>query len=912
MAKPNTKVAKASKKAAKAVVEEVPSDSEDSAPWDDSDNVEMDQDDDEEDVDGQSDQWEGEDDEEEEGNDNEDQEEGDAEGDDDEEGSEAKKAKIKDEEKQRASRVEQKQLLAERKASKPNGALIQQLKKLWETIRQKRISTELRNEKMKELMDLITGKIQEVTFRHDAARVIQSALKHGSSAQREIIAEELKGKYATLACSQYGRFIVSKILNMCPTHRVAVLKEFQGQVRKLMRHRDAAFVIEEAYSQFANATQRNSLMEEFYGPEFALFKAEVAKPLHTIIAENPSKKAAIIKNIRETISSFLEKSAANIGPHTILHRLILDYLLLLPPPTPYAAPSGSATAATPTEAPVSSSAFMVDLLKDHLVHILHTREGARVAQLTLLHSTPKDRKYILKTFKSLVPKIAKEQFGHGVLITLCESVDDTVLVSKTILSELVKAGEGVNPGELLRDPYASRVVLYLLAGRCKRYQASYLLQELAEMDVVRKVTSKKEDEVRRKELVAALSGSWLDLCTQFVGELVRSKSGGQVLVEVLKNADGDKTTLIQAIAATTAGTMESYKAESAPIVTKPAVFNAAKKLADDAKADKEKKAAELAKDNLDEPDMAEHVLINRQATFTLKEMIAGRRVVKAGEVAEPLSETCNAVGLEIGKAIAPQFEYWLKYCAADATKTAGASFVFLALLENKDAAVVASLLGAKDKRQKKCGKLVGELEAVAEKAQAEAVVPRTVGGKRKRKEEPKAAASQGARQAAISIVLKKNLVLESLRGFNTNLYLGKEGGKELTTETPSTVEIQAISADIEENGVKLKLTVIDTPEIGGASPVVAKSDTMTEEEFKNFKVRILEDIATHKINIYSPPTYDNDDPETIQENKEIVSCIPFAVVGADRDIDVGAGRKIRGVNTHGESLRWTMKSPATL
>ncbi|KAJ3009044.1 UNVERIFIED_CONTAM: pumilio domain member 6 [Siphonaria sp. JEL0065] len=754
MTKSNTKVAKPSKKAAKPAVEDVPSDSEDSAPWDDSENVVMDQDEDEEEVDGEADQWEGEDDEEDDGNDDEDQE--GAEGDDDEEGSEAKKAKVKDEEKQRASRVEQKQLLAERKASKPNGALIQQLKKLWETIRQKRISTELRNEKMEELMGLITGKIQEVTFRHDAARVIQSALKHGNSAQREIIAEELKGKYAILACSQYGRFIVSKILNMCPTHRVAVLKEFQGQVRKLMRHRDAAFVIEEAYSQFANAAQRNSLMEEFYGPEFALFKAEVAKPLHTIIAENPLKKAAIIKNIRETISSFLEKSAANIGPHTILHRLILDYLLLLPPPTPNAAPSGSAATATPTEAPASSSAFMVDLLKDHLVHILHTREGARVAQLTLLHSTPKDRKYILKTFKSLVPKIAKEQFGHAVLITLCESVDDTVLVSKTILSELVKAGEGVNPGELLRDPYASRVVLYLLAGRSKRYQTSYLLQELEEMDVVRKVTSKKEDEVRRKELVAALSGFWVDLCVQFVGELVRSKSGGQVLVEVLKNADGDKTALIQAIAATTAGTIESYKAESAPIAVKPAVFNAAKKLADDAKADKEKKAAQLAKDNLDEPDMTEHVLINRQATFTLKEMIAGRRVVKVGEFAESLSETCNAVGLEVGKAIAPQFEYWLKYCAADASKTAGASFVFLALLENKDAAVVAALMGAKDKRQKKYGKLAGELEAVAEKAQAAAVVPKpAAGGKRKRKEEPNAAASQGARQAAISIVLKK-------------------------------------------------------------------------------------------------------------------------------------------------------------
>ncbi|KAI9350745.1 armadillo-type protein [Obelidium mucronatum] len=757
MAKVSQKVSKAAaapKAKAKPVTEIVESDSEDSAPWEDA-NVDDEEDDGEEMDEDQEVNDDGDDND----DDNDDEEEKD---DDDEEGSEAKKAKVKDEEKQRASRAEQKQLLAERKASKPNGALIQQLKKLWETIRQKRISTELRNEKMEELMGLITGKIQEVTFRHDAARVIQSALKHGNSAQREIIAEELRGKYAILACSQYGRFIVSKILNMCPTHRAAVLKEFQGQVRKLMRHRDAAFVIEEAYSQFANAAQRNSLMEEFYGPEFALFKAEVAKPLHVIIAENPSKKAAIIKNIRETISSFLEKSAANIGPHTILHRLILDYLLLLPPPTP-ANNTNSATTTTPTEPATSSSAFMVDLLKDHLIHILHTREGARVAQLTLLHSTPKDRKYILKTFKSLVPKIAKEQFGHAVLITLCESVDDTVLVSKTILSELVKAGEGVNPGELLRDPYASRVVLYLLAGRSKRYQTSYLLQELEEMDVVRKVTSKKEDEVRRRELVVALSGNWIELCTQFVGELVRSKSGGQVLVEVLKNAEGDKTPLIEAIAATTAGTIESYKSDSAPLAAKPAVFNAAKKLADDAKADKEKKAAELAKDNMDEPDMAEHVLINRQATFTLKEMIAGRRVIApkgsgdAGAAAEPLSETCEVVGLAVAKAVAPQFEYWIKYCAADATRTAGASFVLLSLLENKNADILNALLGAKDKRQKKFGKVVSDLETVVEKSQAAAVTPAAAkGGKRKRNDESKANSSpQGARQAAISIVLKK-------------------------------------------------------------------------------------------------------------------------------------------------------------
>ena len=49
--------------------------------------------------------------------------------------------------------------------------------------------------------------------------------------------------------------------------------------------------------------------------------------------------------------------------------------------------------------------------------------------------------------------------------------------------------------------------------------------------------------------------------------------------------------------------------------------------------------------------------------------------------------------------------------------------------------------------------------------------------------------------------------------FNTGLYPPKEN-VEPTHETPETVEIQSITADIEENGVKLRLTVVDSPGFG--------------------------------------------------------------------------------------------------
>ncbi|CAL1695256.1 unnamed protein product [Somion occarium] len=184
--------------------------------------------------------------------------------------------------------------------------------------------------------------------------------------------------------------------------------------------------------------------------------------------------------------------------------------------------------------------------------------------------------------------------------------------------------------------------------------------------------------------------------------------------------------------------------------------------------------------------------------------------------------------------------------------------------------------------------------------------------------------------------LGKSTLINTL--FNTRLYPPTEPLPP-SAERPQTVAIESISADIEENGVRLRLTVVDTPGFGDFvnndeswKPIVenieSRFDSYLEQEnrvnrqkiidnrvhaclyfiqptghslkpidiefMRQLHTKVLADIAYHKIHIFQAPTYENEDEEAIAEAEEIASKIPFAVVGSDRLVTTPDGRKVRG------------------
>ena len=113
----------------------------------------------------------------------------------------------------REAHAKQKALAKERKNAKPNADVIERSKKLWEKLRLKsHVEKDERKELVKELFEIITGRVKDFVFKHDSVRVIQTAIKYSTMEQRRMIARELKGEFKVLSEGKYSKFLIAKLV----------------------------------------------------------------------------------------------------------------------------------------------------------------------------------------------------------------------------------------------------------------------------------------------------------------------------------------------------------------------------------------------------------------------------------------------------------------------------------------------------------------------------------------------------------------------------------------------------------------------------------------------------------------------------------------------------------------------------
>ncbi|KAJ1976629.1 Pumilio y domain member 6 [Dimargaris xerosporica] len=404
------------------------------------------------------------------------------------------------------------------KVAKKVPDLIAKAKELWTQASSTTLPKAERTEAVNRLMDHLQGHIHEVCFRKDGSRILQTCLKYGSPEQRDMIVTELKGSYMAMTRQPYTRHLFSKMLMYCTGQRTAMIGELHGNIRKLIGHKEASQVIEEVFVVYSNVKQRTMLVQEFYGPEFALFK-DNPQTLEDILTNSPDKRDAVFRNLLENITDAINKSTIN---HNIMHQPVLEYATLA------------------SDAEIQR---LIDAIKEDVVHILHSKEGYKAAMLLFLRANAKDRKTILKSFKSFVKKICMEEYGHLVMIQIFDALDDTVFLGKIISTEVSK-----NLGELITSKEGRRVLAYPFAGRSLKFFGKQSIELLQSHDQVRDTTSKKDAKVREAEIRRLLFEPLLKYFVANLEDAIQDAFPSQVLAEFMINAEGDLSALCERLA----------------------------------------------------------------------------------------------------------------------------------------------------------------------------------------------------------------------------------------------------------------------------------------------------------------------------------------------------------------------------
>ena len=171
---------------------------------------------------------------------------------------------------------------------------------------------------------------------------------------------------------------------------------------------------------------------------------------------------------------------------------------------------------------------LLSMAADGLPHLLSSRDGVVAAVALLGIASAKQKKNFIKELKGKFFEMAKNSVTCSVVIRLFDSVDDTVLIGKTILSELVGA-EYERCLELILHPCGRIPFLVALGKRSAIYPPD--LQLFAQAPVV---SSMKDEATRMEEIRAKLVPSLKKVIDTNLTALAQNETAKDVILAFIK------------------------------------------------------------------------------------------------------------------------------------------------------------------------------------------------------------------------------------------------------------------------------------------------------------------------------------------------------------------------------------------
>ncbi|CAG9827685.1 unnamed protein product [Diabrotica balteata] len=407
-----------------------------------------------------------------------------------------------------------KELQLKRKQNKVGFDVIVKAKRIGEELRKKTLNggEQKRIQLINELHSLLKGggHYPKFVLAHDTARIVQWLLKYASDLVINQISKELIPVSVSMLQSKYGIHCVKRLLKYGKSEiRSQVIDAMVGHAVKLSTYTISAPLVEYAFSTWATPLQKQYLVQEFYGDLYRSTKDNNVKHLRDTYKDNPGLKDANLGATKANLTKILNKSLLDSG---LVQTVLYQYL---------------------SECSAEDRSELISQLVPHIVVISNSKDGAKAAMQCIWYGSTKDRKGIMKAVKEHVVELSKHEHGHATIITLIDCIDDTVLLHKIIVSEILK-----NAKDLAINEWGMKVLLWLVAPADSTNFHPLFIKEIT--DGREASTSKKSAEIRRKEILGYSIPTLLELVAKDAEFCLSSPSLAIKMIAIVKAGSGEE------------------------------------------------------------------------------------------------------------------------------------------------------------------------------------------------------------------------------------------------------------------------------------------------------------------------------------------------------------------------------------
>ncbi|XP_060663823.1 protein penguin [Drosophila nasuta] len=400
---------------------------------------------------------------------------------------------------------EKKELKLKRKQTRDTYEVTVEVKKIYEQL--KCNATKNKDtlvQQMYKLLNVSADNINKVAKAHDTARILQCMIKFGSPALRVELSDKLMPDAVTMCQSKYSHFCIQAMLKYCTSATKSKLADaLMGNLVRLAGHNIAGKLVDDIY-QAATKQQRCHMRQEFYGELYKKNKDSNVTTLSDTYKDASNMKASIMGAVKTNIEHLANKKLLD---SSLVHDVIIEYL----------------------KASENLAEIAVTLAAS-LPQLLSTKAGTEASTLCFYASEPKTRRAILKNIKEHLLKIALHEHGHVFLISLFNVLDDTKAAKKSVYDPL----HG-DLKTLVASPHGRRVIQWLIApGDTVCFHPTFI--KFIDDGLVH---SKKDKEVRRKELLEQIEEPIALAMCEDPGFWLSNSSVGLVTITILKHITGE-------------------------------------------------------------------------------------------------------------------------------------------------------------------------------------------------------------------------------------------------------------------------------------------------------------------------------------------------------------------------------------